>query len=225
MVIMQTKHTNDAENAHVPRQVFNLGSGISHAMLGRRLVPLWQGKHLCAERRGTPTEGMARANHCGRAHRRERPADQRCIFFGATSLSISFARRYCWIRILTLTKKVPLIRNTLLALVLSLPLAACGDDGGGGGGGDCATSELTYANFGETFMTTYCVACHDSAKSGGERLGAPAGADYDDSALIQSMASLINSRAGQGSTMPPTAPRPVAEERADLKEWLECGAN
>lgn len=83
---------------------------------------------------------------------------------------------------------------------------------------------LTYANFGEGFMTDYCTSCHDSAKSGGDRSGAPSGTDFDSLDLVKSFSGRIKSRAGNGSTMPPFDPRPVAQERADLTEWLDCGA-
>ena len=110
------------------------------------------------------------------------------------------------------------LRSLPLALLLALPLAACGEDGGGGGGGDaCDSSTLTYANFAEGFFTDYCTRCH-----------APGAAvhqdpDFDTIEKVMAQSARINARAGAGLTMPPSDPRPSTQERADLSEWIECG--
>src|SRR5215217_709756 len=51
----------------------------------------------------------------------------------------------------------------LLAVALSgaASVAACGSDLGDSTGSTCpADSTLTYENFGQTFMQSYCLACH-----------------------------------------------------------------
>jgi hypothetical protein len=75
------------------------------------------------------------------------------------------------------------MRNVLLSS-LTLLLAGCDGHGhdseGKPSGATCPNgSTLTYANFGQSFMTTYCMSCHDSAKSGAARNGAPAFHDFD----------------------------------------------
>src|SRR3989442_16033355 len=49
-----------------------------------------------------------------------------------------------------------------------------------GSGSTCPTgSTLTYANFGNDWMRTYCLDCHSAARQGADRRGAPPGSDYD----------------------------------------------
>lgn len=111
-----------------------------------------------------------------------------------------------------------------LALAVALPLSmttvACGgdDDDDGGTGVNCDDSTLTYANFGEQFFTSFCTDCHapDAVVSQSPSLDS-----YD---AVSAQADRANARAGIGLTMPPTEPRPSAQERADLAEWVECGA-
>jgi len=108
-----------------------------------------------------------------------------------------------------------------LALAVVLPLSmttlACGGDDDDGGDA-CDTSTLTYTNFGESFFSDYCVGCHSP---GAAVRQAP---DLDTFANVSASADRANARAGSGLTMPPLDPRPSAEERADLAEWISCGA-
>jgi hypothetical protein len=90
-------------------------------------------------------------------------------------------------------------------------------------------STLTYENFGMQFMTDYCVECHDSNKSGDDRMGAPAFHDFDTQFGIQAVAMHIDQMAGAGPNsineiMPQEDPKPSLEERYLLAEWLACGA-
>ena len=110
-----------------------------------------------------------------------------------------------------------------LALALALPLSmttlACGgDDDDDDGGVNCDESTLTYATFGEQFMTDYCTDCHAPGADN------PINPDLDTLATVQAQAGRVDARAGRGLTMPPLEPRPSAEERALLSEWIECGA-
>ena len=89
-------------------------------------------------------------------------------------------------------------------------------------------STLTYATFGEAFMTSYCVGCHSSQRSGDDRNGAPAGHDFDTLEGIVAVAEHIDEHAAAGpeevnELMPPSDPRPTDEEREALGEWLACG--
>lgn len=131
------------------------------------------------------------------------------------------------------------VRNSILPLGL-LALLACGhDDGDDHHGGSAigpatkatcpSTPTLTYANFGESFMKTYCLRCHSSAVQGAARNGAPSDHNFDLLDDIRALAGHIDQYAGSGpaatnTAMPKTDPRPTAEERKKLAEWLACGA-
>ncbi len=108
-----------------------------------------------------------------------------------------------------------------LALALVLPLSmttlACGGDDDDGQAA-CDSSTLTYTNFAESFFSDYCTACH---APGAAVRQSP---DLDTYANVSAQADRANARAGNGLTMPPLDPRPSAEERADLAEWVSCGA-
>lgn len=91
------------------------------------------------------------------------------------------------------------------------------------------TSTLTYANFGQAFMTTYCTRCHSSTLSGDARMGAPEFHDFDSQLGVQSVAEHIDEAAGAGPAaandqMPPDGAMPSLEERQQLAEWIACGA-
>ena len=129
-----------------------------------------------------------------------------------------------------------------LVLATTLFLFVTGD---GGGGGCCSHDEgvlgppteatcptgstLTYANFGQQFMTDYCTRCHSSTLSGTARMGAPAFHDFDTQLGVQQVADHIDETAGSGPAatnqgMPPDGAKPTLEERQKLAEWIACGA-
>jgi cytochrome c5 len=130
------------------------------------------------------------------------------------------------------------------AFAAALCLAACGkaddtsDQGHHGehvhdhlSGATCTQgSTLSYANFGKTFMDTYCTSCHSSALKGAARQGAPDDHNLDTLALIRATGTEhIDQVAAAGPdrvnvTMPPSGPAPSEEERRLLGEWLACGA-
>jgi len=90
-------------------------------------------------------------------------------------------------------------------------------------------SSLSYATFGRDFMAEYCTGCHASTLKNGARGGAPEDHNYDSPTGIQAMLEHIEHVAAAGpdaknESMPPGAPRPSAEERLKLGEWLACGA-
>ncbi len=109
-----------------------------------------------------------------------------------------------------------------LALALLVPLSmstlACGGEDDDGNVDECETSTLTYANFGETFFEDYCVKCHAPGAAGRQ---AP---DLDTYANVVANSATANARAGLGITMPPLDPKPSAENRDLLNEWISCGA-
>jgi hypothetical protein len=130
-------------------------------------------------------------------------------------------------------------------LACTVALAACGGDAAGGddggaGGQDAgfdpgpwsslaerpcpADSGLSYESFGEPFFLDYCQGCHGSARSEGERQGAPIGVYFDEVEDVRLAADLIwLMAADQNRRMPPLG-GPADETRAQLGAWLACGA-
>jgi uncharacterized membrane protein len=113
---------------------------------------------------------------------------------------------------------------------------------GHGGGGCCESSifgpptesvcppssTLTYENFGKAFMEQYCVQCHDSAKTGADREGAPSFHDFDTLFGIRAVSNHIDETTASGPAatntgMPPEdEPQPSLAERQMLGEWIAC---
>ena len=90
-------------------------------------------------------------------------------------------------------------------------------------------STLTYANFGDSFMATYCTSCHSGGLSGSARQGAPLGYDFDTLEGILDEAHEIDKWAAAGpnainEAMPTSGPEPSLAERQMLGEWLACEA-
>jgi hypothetical protein len=82
-------------------------------------------------------------------------------------------------------------------------------DAGGGDAGDfarCNPPALTYANFGQAFLTGYCGACHS----------------FDQTA-VQSSGSGLASVVTSGF-MPRGNHQPSALERSEFAAWVACGA-
>ena len=85
-------------------------------------------------------------------------------------------------------------------------------------------SELTYENFGEGFMLSWCNGCHSSVMPEGERQDAPLASNFDDLDAVRAWSDRIWFRsADHNITMPPVG-GPEDDERARLGEWLACGA-
>jgi uncharacterized membrane protein len=130
-------------------------------------------------------------------------------------------------------------RVLLLAILLAFS-AGCGDNHDDGHSHDptkgvttqsvCPTPQtLTYENFGRMFMASYCLRCHSEAVTGATRTGAPADHNFDNVNMIRSLAGHIDQYAAAGpagtnAVMPPADPRPSADERRKLGEWLACMA-
>ena len=103
-----------------------------------------------------------------------------------------------------------------LSLVL---LAACGTDTDV----ECASSRLTYDNFGGPFILNWCRDCHSAAQLGDARRAAPPDVNFDTIDEIRTWSRRISLTAGTSTTMPP-AGGPSDDERKMLVEWLRCGA-
>lgn len=93
----------------------------------------------------------------------------------------------------------------------------------------CASSVLTWENFGEPFALSWCTGCHHSALPTAERAGAPCGVNLDTHAGASQSAARVHVRAIDWSLTPGLTPMPPAaivpeEELALLREWLDCGA-
>lgn len=89
------------------------------------------------------------------------------------------------------------------------------------------TSTLTYTNFGKPFMEMYCTRCHDSAKTGAMRNGAPEFHDFDYFGGIKGVANHVDESAAAGpdavnQSMPNEGAKPSLEERQKLGEWIAC---
>ena len=89
----------------------------------------------------------------------------------------------------------------------------------------CPTdSVLTWENFGQPFIANWCTACHASAVPEDNRVGAPATVNFDDLDGVREHAERIWARSGDDNNTMPPAGVPPALERAQLGEWLACGA-
>jgi uncharacterized membrane protein len=73
------------------------------------------------------------------------------------------------------------------------------------------------------FMAAYCNRCHSAPE--GERSGAPLGVVVDNYASVYNLRERIFLRAAaDNTTRPPGPDDPPAAERAQLAEWIACGA-
>jgi len=102
---------------------------------------------------------------------------------------------------------------------------------------------LTYENFGEPFMTKYCIWCHDSSLPRSKRNGAPLFHDFNTLLGVLKTPDHIDEQAGFGPDaenefMPPdrcpatiggaiskNCAKPTPTERRQLAEWIACERN
>jgi uncharacterized membrane protein len=109
-----------------------------------------------------------------------------------------------------------------------LILVGCG--GGQATGTTCPPdSTLTYQDFGQTFMGTYCLRCHNEALTGAARKNAPTDVNFNTVEQIRGESKNIDNQAGASATvtnegMPPDGEKPSVDDRRKLSEWLACGA-
>ena len=81
---------------------------------------------------------------------------------------------------------------------------------------------LSWSNYGEAFMLTYCDGCHSSLHGESARFGAPIGVDFNTYGDVMLWVDRIDARStGESPGMPPSGgPSPAEIER--LEEWLQC---
>jgi hypothetical protein len=89
-------------------------------------------------------------------------------------------------------------------------------------------STLTYENFGQPFMESYCTRCHATTLRGSARQGAPSFHDFDTLFGIKVVFDHIDETTAAGpaatnTSMPPDKPAPTLDERKQLGEWIACG--
>jgi uncharacterized membrane protein len=101
---------------------------------------------------------------------------------------------------------------------------ACGSDAKGPECPPTKTS-LTYTNFGQAFMTTYCASCHAGSVTGAARQGAPTGDVFDTLSQIHAKSDDIIHEVAVEKSMPygAASKKPTDAERQQLGEWLACG--
>lgn len=91
------------------------------------------------------------------------------------------------------------------------------------------TSTLTYENFGQGFMESYCTRCHASDRHGDDRHGAPSFHDFDTLFGIKAVFDHVDETAAAGPAATNTGmpndsgAKPTLEERTQLGEWIACG--
>ena len=133
-------------------------------------------------------------------------------------------------------------------LILSFVLVACSSslpppESTGTVCPDPDPGALTWENFGQQFMTTYCNDCHASTLKHADRNGAPLYHDYDTLMGVLYIPDHIDSYAGSGPSatntrMPPSecpntpggalgrsCPVPTEAERTNLSLWIACERN
>lgn len=101
-------------------------------------------------------------------------------------------------------------------ILMAAMVGGCDTAGlGASTGATCPTDNvLTWAEFGQGFMQTYCVECHGS---------------YNTQSRVVREKTQIDQAAGAGDTvtntyMPESGKKPSLEERKLLSQWLACGA-
>jgi hypothetical protein len=112
-------------------------------------------------------------------------------------------------------------RKSLWLVPLGFLTFGCGSGPGDSTGSSCPSdSSLTYATFGEAFMTANCLSCH--------RAGGPETPTLSTLSQIRANKDVIDRSAAAGPNavntyMPDGSSVPEAERRK-LGEWLACGA-
>lgn len=114
--------------------------------------------------------------------------------------------------------------------------AETGDPTGGAASGSgttaadaCADSVLTWENFGEPFMLSWCTSCHHSALPTVQRACAPCYVNLDRHAGVHTLSAsielrVLDSAEQEGVKLMPPAVIIPDDQRALLREYLECGA-
>jgi len=125
---------------------------------------------------------------------------------------------------------MPVFLGLLLGSACGGVLAGCTTDGSTPPPAtDCPpASVLTWENFGEPFLLTWCTPCHSSylmdIGDPNERQDAPVGSDFDGYDHYIDWETKVYERAAAENSQMPPAGGPTAEERAMLAEWIACGS-
>lgn len=86
--------------------------------------------------------------------------------------------------------------------------------------------QLTYENFGKSFMGTHCNGCHSSIIAPAQRRGAPPTVNFDTYGDILAQVERVEQRViiapQEGLPAMPIGGGPTDEELAMLDEWLQC---
>ena len=93
---------------------------------------------------------------------------------------------------------------------------------------------LTYENWGEAYISDFCVGCHSSLVEGAERRGATVGVDFNTYGDVMRQVDRIEARgtgpAGRPASVParpdftlPPSGGPNEEQVRIFEEWLTCG--
>jgi len=123
-----------------------------------------------------------------------------------------------------------LTRTTLVVVLGGIGALGCGGEALFGPPTQSVCPEgstLTYANFGRSFMETYCTRCHAGSLRGAARQGAPSFHDFDTLFGIKAVFDHIDETTAAGpaatnTSMPPDDPAPTLAERRQLGEWIAC---
>jgi uncharacterized membrane protein len=84
-------------------------------------------------------------------------------------------------------------------------------------------TELTYENFGASFLAANCGSCHAAAST--DRQGAPPNYVFDSLEQVRTHKARIFARSATTNvSMPPGPDDPPEVGREKLAEWLACGA-
>jgi hypothetical protein len=143
-------------------------------------------------------------------------------------------------------RRAAMILAMTRALAFVLAMIGCTTPKGMPTGATCPDPEnppVTWANFGETFMTTYCTQCHSSQLPlPSQRNGATVYHDFDTIGGATGPTNHIDEQAGAGpnavnTIMPPNrcpttpggkldrdCPQPTEMERERLATWMACDA-
>lgn len=88
---------------------------------------------------------------------------------------------------------------------------------------DDAPLPVTWDNFGRSFVTGRCQACHASTTVGADREGAPESVSFDTEEMVWMWADqVLNVATGDDPVMPPLG-GVDADDRYLLEVWLTCG--
>lgn len=84
-------------------------------------------------------------------------------------------------------------------------------------------TDLTYDNFGASFINAHCQSCHGSESN--DRQGAPGEFIFDThEQVIRHKERIFVRSAAENDSMPPGPDDPPLDERMKLADWLACGA-